>query len=69
MEQIESDHESDSEIFEGLLPDDAKPKNKKGDMDEEEEFEEFFEDLSTSDLTLRQWYYRILPGIRPPQNL
>ena len=50
-----------SEIFDGFLDEADRPK-KKVEMNDEEEFESFFGNLSQNDLVLRQWYYRILPG-------
>ena len=37
--------------------------NENKDDEEKDEFEQFFEDQSGTDLLLRQWYYRLLPAI------
>ena len=53
-----SDNESDDELESEELFGDANQSRKKA----QEDFSNFFEGCLQSDLTLNQWYYRILPG-------
>ena len=62
MEAIESDDDDsdDGGFLDNLMNDDVKLK--KRDMNDEEEFVDYFSDVQPSQLMLLQWYYRILPG-------
>ena len=65
IEAMESDHDSDSDIgLEGIFGDEAQQKKKDKILGHEEDFCNFFEGCLPTDLMLRQWYYRILPGVR-----
>ena len=64
IEAMESDHDSDSDIgLEGIFGDEAQQKKKDKILGHEEDFCNFFEGCLPTDLMLRQWYYRILPGM------
>ena len=63
IEAMESDHDSDSDIgLEGIFGDEGQQKKKDKILGHEEDFCHFFEGCLPTDLMLRQWYYRILPG-------
>ena len=63
IEAMESDHDSDSDIgLDGIFGDEAQQKKKDKILGHEEDFCHFFEGCLPTDLMLRQWYYRILPG-------
>ena len=63
LEAIESDEDDsdDGGFLDNLMNDDVKLKKK--DLDDEEEFVDYFSDVPPSQLMLLQWYYRIMPGI------
>ena len=62
LEAIESDEDDsdDGGFLDNLMNDDVKLKKK--DLDDEEEFVDYFSDVPPSQLMLLQWYYRIMPG-------
>ena len=63
IEAMESDHDSDSDIgLDGIFGDEGQQKKKDKILGHEEDFCHFFEGCLPTDLMLRQWYYRILPG-------
>jgi len=63
LEAIESDEDDsdDGGFLDNLMNDDVKLKKK--DLDDEEEFVDYFSDVPPSQLMLLQWYYRIMPAV------
>jgi len=63
LEAIESDDDDsdDGGFLDNLMNDDVKVK--KRDLNDEEEFVDYFSDVQPSQLMLLQWYYRIMPAV------